>query len=232
MSQSNINNNNKKEPNINVKKNKASSNSNRSIKKNTNSNETSNEKNKPSNLKKKEIKKPKINSLEYLSKMITSEKKPKSQKNLKNKKSRELLLSEKHKPITYYEKEYEKLNNLCNNKKNNRSKDEIKKFMKKQRSELIKQKNEQKKQRTNKNLKIFIGFEILQREIQNQKTQINPKTPPINKFLKKTITKKEEDDSKGSILTANDMRKDFYIKCMDTMRIYTPHYGMLRKKLI
>ena len=232
MSQSKINNINKNESNTNNKKNKSFSNSTPLPKKNKNTKDSSNTKNKTLNLKKKRINNSKILSLEYLKRIRTSEKKQKAKKNLdKNKKTKELLLGEKHKSITAYEKEYEKLNNLCKNKKNNRSKDEINEFIKKQHTQLLKQKREQSKQRADKNIKIFISFEKLQRKIQKQKKQIKPKTPSINRFFKKNPKKKEDEDSNGSKLNANDMKKDFYIKCIDTMRIYTPYYEMNKKKV-
>ena len=234
MSQpNNTNNSGKKESNINIKKSKPFSNSTPLLKKNKSINNTSNGKNKPLNLKKKENNKSQLNSLEYLVKISMSEQKRKSKKNInKNKKTKELLLGAKHAPIAAYEKEYEKLNNLCNNKKNNRSKEEISQFIKKQHEQLLKEKRDQKKQRTSKNLKIFISFEKLQRKIQKQKSQIKPKTPLINRFLKKKTIKAEDEDSKGSILTTNDMRKEFYIKCIDTMRIYAPREGFRGKKPI
>ena len=233
MSQpNNKNNSGKKESDINIKKSKPF-NSTPLPKKNKSINNTSNGKNNPLNLKKKENNKSQINSLEYLVKISMSEQKRKPKKNInKNKKTKELLLGAKHASITAYEKEYEKLNNLCNNKKNNRSKEEISQFIKKQREQLLKEKRDKKKQRTSKNLKIFISFEKLQRKIQKQKLQIKSKTPLINRFLKKSTIKAEDEDSKGSILTTNDMKKEFYIKCIDTMRIYAPREGFRGKKPI
>lgn len=172
------------------------------------------------------LRKPKINTLEYIYRINNNIDVNKLMTSLSclDVKSNETNANENEEEINSHEPESKSSVNVLWTKKNRRSKEEINNFIKNNRQKLKHNEIKIKIKKNDETLKRFIRFIQLQKNIEENK-KLRSKNSPSNRDtnfkidIKKTLN--EIHISQNTSLSSTLNQKDFYISCYDAQKIYS-----------
>ena len=172
------------------------------------------------------LRKPKINTLEYIYRINNNIDVNKLMTSLSclDVKSNETNLNENKEEINDNEPESKSSVNVLWTKKNKRPKEEINDFIKNNRQKIKHNEIKIKIKKNDETLKRFIRFIQLQKNIEENK-KLRSKNSPSNREsnfeinIKKTLN--EIHISQNTSLSSTLNQKDFYISCYDAQKIYS-----------